>query len=168
MTEQPTNANTNQIIAFDGKHEAAAAALALVESAQREICFLGSQLDSTLLDNLAIIECIKQLCISSRRSKIRFLVDETQSSIISSHRLLPLISKLTSSISVNILSDKHQRPKNIVLLVDDSGYLRCLNNQRYQGQANLHDPLTVRELKQQFEECWNHSSADVATRRFLL
>ncbi|ODN67533.1 hypothetical protein [Methylophaga muralis] len=168
MTEHPTNANTNQIIAFDGKHEAAAAALALVESAQREICFLGSQLDSTLLDNLAIIECIKQLCISSRRSKIRFLVDETQSSIISSHRLLPLISKLTSSISVNILSDKHQRPKNIVLLVDDSGYLRCLNNQRYQGQANLHDPLTVRELKQQFEECWNHSSADVATRRFLL
>jgi glycosylphosphatidylinositol transamidase (GPIT) subunit GPI8 len=168
MTEQPTNANTNQIIAFDGKHEAAAAALALVESAQREICFLGSQLDSTLLDNLTIIECIKQLCISSRRSKIRFLVDETQSSIISSHRLLPLISKLTSSISVHILSDKHQRPKNIVLLVDDSGYLRCLNNQRYLGQVNLHDPLTVRELKQQFEECWNHSSADVATRRFLL
>jgi glycosylphosphatidylinositol transamidase (GPIT) subunit GPI8 len=168
MTEQPINANNNQIIAFDGKHEAAAAALALVESAQREICFLGSQLDSTLLDNLAIIECIKQLCISSRRSKIRFLVDETQSSIINSHRLLPLVSKLTSSISVHILSDKHQRPKNIVLLVDDSGYLRCLNNQRYLGQVNLHDPLKVRELKQQFEECWNHSSADVATRRFLL
>ncbi|MCL5975392.1 MAG: hypothetical protein M1270_06165 [Gammaproteobacteria bacterium] len=168
MTDRNTNADANQIIAFDGKHEAAAAALALVESAQREICFLGSQLDSTLLDNLAIIECIKQLCISSRRSKIRFLVDETQSSIINSHRLLPLVSKLTSSISVHILSDKHQRPKNIVLLVDDSGYLRCLNNQRYLGQANMHDPLTVRELKQQFEECWNHSSADVATRRFLL
>ncbi|MDO8827220.1 hypothetical protein [Methylophaga sp.] len=168
MSDRITNADANQIIAFDGKHEAAAAALALVESARREICFVGSQLDSVLLDNVAIIECIKQLCISSRRTQIRFLVDETQSSIINSHRLLPLIAKLTSSISVNILSDKHQQPKNIVLLVDDSGYLRCLNNQRYLGQANLHDPMTVRELKQQFEEYWNHSSADVATRRLFL
>lgn len=168
MTDQSTNSETNQIIAFDGKHEAAAAALALVESAKREICFVGSQLDSVLLDNLEIIDCIKQLCISSRRTQIRFLIDESQSSIINSHRLLPLIAKLTSSISVHISSDKYQRPKNIVMLVDDSGYFRCLNNQRYQGQANMHDPLTVRELKQQFEECWNHSTADVATRRLHL
>ncbi len=103
MTEHSTNDHSNQIIVFDGKHEAAAAALTL-----------------------------------------------------------------TSSISLNILSEKHQRPKNIVILVDDSSYLRCLNNQRYLGQANLHDPLTVRELKQQFEEYWDHSTADVTTRRLHL
>ena len=168
MAENSTPANTDQIIAFDGKHEAASAALALVETAQREICFMGSQLDAVLLDSPSLIDCIKQLCINSRRSQIRLLVDETQSSIINSHRLLPLISKLTSSITVNILSDKYKRPKNLLLLVDHSGYLRCLNNQRYMGQANLYDPLTVRELKQQFEECWNHSSADMATRRLHL
>ena len=168
MTDNSTQADTNQIIAFDGKHEAAAAALALVETAHREICFLGSDLDLVLLDHPAVIDYLKQLCIRSRRTQIRILVDETQSSIINSHRLLPLIAKLTSSISVHILSEKQQRPKNIVMLVDHSGYLRCLNNQSYQGQANLHDPLTVRELKQQFEECWNHSSADVATRRLHL
>lgn len=38
MAENSTPANTDQIIAFDGKHEAASAALALVETAQREIC----------------------------------------------------------------------------------------------------------------------------------
>lgn len=168
MTDNSNQADTNQIIAFDGKHEAAAAALALVENAHREICFLGSELDMVLLDNPAVIDCLKQLCISSRRTQIRILVDETQSSIINSHRLLPLVAKLTSSISVHILSEKHKRPKNLMLLVDQSGYLRCLNNQRYQGQANLHDPLTVRELKQQFEEYWNHSSVDVATRRLNL
>lgn len=165
MTDISTQDSSNRIIAFDGKHEAAAAALALVETAQREICFLGSDMDIVLLDNPAVIERLKQLCINSHRSQIRLLVDETQSSVINSHRLLPLISKLTSSISVHILSEKNQRPKNIVMLADHSGYLRCLNNQRYQGQANLHDPLTIRELKQHFEECWNHSSADVATRR---
>jgi len=168
MANTPTNPESNQIIAFDGKHEAAAAALELVESAKREICFLGSELDVVLLDNPAIINCIKQLCIRSHRTQIRLLVDETQSSVINSHRLLPVIAKLTSSISVHILSDKHQRPKNLLMLADHSGYLRCLNNQRYLGQANLHDPLTVRELKQQFEEYWNQSSADVTTRRLHL
>ncbi|HAO25403.1 MULTISPECIES: hypothetical protein [unclassified Methylophaga] len=168
MTEHSTNDHSNQIIVFDGKHEAAAAALTLVESAQREICFLGSNLEAVLLDQPAVIEVIKKLCIKSARTRIRFLVDETQSSMTNSHRLLPLISRLTSSISLNILSEKHQRPKNIVILVDDSSYLRCLNNQRYLGQANLHDPLTVRELKQQFEEYWDHSTADVTTRRLHL
>lgn len=168
MADPTTSANTDQIITFDGKHEAAAAAVALVESAQREICFMGSTLDTVLLDQLSVIENIKQLCISSPRTRIRLLVDETQSSISRSHRLLPLMTRLTSSISLHILSGQHQQPKNIVMLADDSGYLRCLNNGRYQGQAKRHDPLTARELRQLFEECWNQSTVDAVTRRLDL
>ncbi len=170
MAEYPDKVDSkpSQIITFAGKNEAASAALTLVESAQREICFLGSTLDKVLLDDPAIIDCIKQLCIHSRRSQIRLLVDETHSSVTHSHRLLPLISKLTSSISVRILPEKYKSPKDLLILVDQSGFLRSINNQRYMGQVNLHDPMTVRELKQQFEEYWNHSTDDVATRRLHL
>lgn len=168
MAHTSPNTNTHQTIAFDGKHEAAAAALVLVEPAQREICFGGGELDTVLLDNQAIIESIKQFCIGNRYSQIRLQVDETQSSSFHSHRLLPLAAKLTSSVSVHILSDKNQHPKNLLMLADHSGYLRCLENQRYLGQANIQDSITVKTLRQQFEECWNHSTADVATRRLHL
>src|SRR5690554_2259856 len=168
MTDLSNSANTHQNTGFDGKHEAAEAALALVKSARREICFLGSKLDAALLDSPAIIECLKQLCIRSHRTQIRLLVDETQSSIVNSHRSLPLIARLTSAITVRILSEAYQRPKNLLLLADHFGYLRCLNNHRYQGQVNLHDPMMARELRQHFEECWDQGTADPATRRLHL
>ena len=168
MADTFTIANSSQPIEFDGKHEAASAALALVKSAQREICFMGSQLDAALFDHVAVIDAMKQFCLRNHRTQIRILLDETRSSMLNSHRLLQLISMLTSSIHVHILSVQHQHPKNLVMLSDNSGYLRCLNNQRYYGQADLHDPLMVKALRQQFDEYWNHSTADVATRRLHL
>lgn len=151
----------------NGLAEAQQQVLELLGQCRRDICFVGSEID-VLLDTPEIVALIKDKLITNPRMQLRLLVDDSSSSIRRSHRLLPLIQKLTSSVSVRLTPARFQQPTHIALIVDESGYLRCLNNQRYQGRASCHAPLEARELQAQFERIWDDAIPDPATRRLSL
>lgn len=152
---------------IDGRAAARAFVSELLTDSRREICFVGSDIDS-LLDDAAIVDIIKNRLIDHPRMQLRVLVDDSQSSIRRSHRLLPLIQKLTSSIEVRLTPSRFTQPAYLALIVDETGYLRCLNNQRYQGRASMHAPLEAHELKMQFQQIWDEAVPDPATRRLTL
>lgn len=158
---------SNQPRPIDGRAAARAFVSELLTDCQREICFVGSNIDS-LFDDAAIVNIIKNRLLSHSRIQLRLLVDDTRRSIQDSHRLLPLIQKLTSSIEVRLAPPRFRHPDHLALIVDETGYLRCLNNKRYQGRAAMHAPLAARELKLQFQQIWDEAVPDPATRRLTL
>lgn len=151
----------------DGRVEAQTAISDLLADTYREVCFVGSDIDQ-LLDDPATVATLKSKLIGNPRMQLRLLVDDTQASIRSSHRLLPLIQKLTSSIEVRLTPPRYREPAYLALIVDETGYLRCLNNRRYQGRAAMHAPLEARELKMRFQQIWDEAIPDTATRRLTL
>jgi len=164
MAELSTD-NPSELIQFDGRESAQSIALQLVQHARREICFVGQNIDANLFDNVAMIECLSQFARRNHKTNIKIVVDNTQVNVANGHRLLPLAQRLTSSIQIHKTAPQHQNENPMFLLIDDSSYLYCSNYLRYTGKACLHDVLTVRNLKQQFNEIWNHSSVDINARQ---
>lgn len=151
----------------NGRAEAQQWVTELLEHCRRDICFVGTEIDQ-LLDDPDAVEIIKNKLIQNPRIQLRLLVDTTEPSIRRSHRLLPLIQKLTSSIDVRLTPTRYRQPAYLAMIVDETGYLRCLNNQRYQGRAAIHAPLEARELQANFERIWDEATPDQATRRLTL
>ncbi|MDF1588310.1 MAG: hypothetical protein P1P93_04025 [Gammaproteobacteria bacterium] len=164
MAELSTD-NASELIQFDGRESAQSTALQLAQHAHREICFFGQSIDPVLFDNMAMVDCLSEFARRNNKTSIKFVIDTTQHNVANGHRLLPLAQKLTSSIHIHSTAPQHKNENKMFVLVDDSGYLYCPNRTRYQGKACLHDVLTVRNLKQDFDEIWNHSSVDINVRQ---
>ncbi len=157
--------NASELIQFDGRESAQSLALQLAQQARREICFFGQSIDPVLFDNSAMIDCLSEFARRNDKTVIKFVVDNTQNNVANGHRLLPLAQRLTSSIHIHSTAPQHKNENQMFMLVDDSAYLYCPNRQRYSGKACLHDVLTVRNLKQDFTEIWNHSNVDINARQ---
>lgn len=168
MTDQQSTDNTNELIRFDSRVEAAEIALQLIRQAKREICFFGANIDPVLFDQPELIDCISEFARRSDKTSVKFVVHSSQVNVQSGHRFLPLLQRLTSSIHVHTSAKQHQKLSQMFLIVDQSGYLYCQNYQRYIGKASFHDPLEARSLKQTFDDIWDHSTVDVGTRRLHL
>lgn len=165
MSELDSTDNSQQLVGFDSREQAAELCLQLIEQARREICFFGPSLDPVLFDNNAVVKSISEFARRSQRSTARFVVHSTLRNVSNHHRLLPLAERLSSHLHIHTASEQDKTLLPMFLLVDSSGYLYCHNSERYQGNVSFADPARVRELKQQFEEIWTHSVVDINSRR---
>lgn len=161
-------ATEDNLIRFDSREQAARLALELIQSARREICFFGPQIDPVLFDNHEVIEAISAFSRQSQRTQIRIVVVDTQKNVVNSHQILPLAQRLTSSITIHVADRKHQDLRQQFLLVDGTAYLFCPNAERYRGRVEKHAPAVVKDMQQEFEEIWNLSKPDRNTRRLHL
>lgn len=162
MTEQ--RLTDEQATRFDSRAQARELTRELLRNARRQICFFGANIDQVLFDDEETIAIISEFARNSRMTSVRFLVFDTQKNIVLSHRLLPLAQKLTSKIKIHIVSRKYQDIRKMFLLVDSDAYLLCPNQQIHTGQVSF-DMARVRELQQEFDEIWTHSSPDINSRR---
>ena len=165
MTDQTSTEQPNQIIRFDSRGEAKSLALELAQQARREICFFGNNIDSVMFDNAEFIDCISEFARRNQKTSVKFAVHGTQKNVVDGHRLIALAQRLSSSIHIHKTAIQHQDLTEMFMLVDDRAYLYCQNYQRHEGRACFHNPLEVRSLKQKFNDIWNHSTADISTRR---
>jgi hypothetical protein len=161
----PTDDNT---VAFDSRDQAAALMLKLIAKASQEICFFGPTIDPVLFDNEAVIEQLSEFARRSPRTQIRLVVFDTQKNVSQNHRLLPLAQRLSSKIHIHIASKPYQETRQMFMLIDTKACLYCPNHSRYQGLAEFNAPARVRDLKQNFDEIWAHSTQDINTRRLHL
>ncbi len=159
------SSDTDKTIHFASREQATDLALQLVQQARREICFFGPHIDDVLFDHVEILDCISEFARSSERKQIKFVVHSTQKNVQSSHGILPLVQRLTSSIHIHTTAQQHHDLSQMFLIIDDDAYLYCKNHEIYSGRASLNDRQEVRALKQTFSEIWNHSVNDINTRR---
>lgn len=154
-----------ELLSFDSRDQLGQIMAELIDLAEHEICFFGPNLDPVLFDEQTVIDKLSEFARRSPRTQIRFVVFDTRKNIAQRHRLIPLIQRLTSKISVHIASRKHQELLSMYVLIDTKAYLYCPNAERYVGRAEKHAPAKVRDMLKDFEEIWTHSKQDINTRR---
>lgn len=139
--------------------------IALAQQSTRSLDILSKHLDPGVFDNTDFIDAVKQLSISSRFTKIRILIGDSDPMTKNGHRIIELIQQLTSSIEVRQISEEYKSYNEAFSLFDGKGIIYLRYADRYDGFANFNRPRLVAELSNFFNEVWEHSSPDSNLRR---
>ncbi len=143
-------------------------ALSLVTQAQKTLCILTRDLEHTVYNTPEFAEAVARLAARSRNSMIRILVHDSTGVVRRTHRLVDLGQRLSSSIHIRQPHEEHRGITQAFLVADDTGYMRRVIANRYEGSACFHAPAEVRELMQLFERMWEKSAPDPELRRLDL
>ena len=138
---------------------------ALTQQATRSIDIISRHLDPGVFDNIDFIDAVKQLSISSKFTKIRILLSDSDPMTKNGHRFIEVIQQLTSSIEVRKISEEYKSYNEAFCLYDGKGVIYLRYADRYDGFANFDRPRLVSELSNFFNEVWEHSSPDSNLRR---
>ena len=129
---------------------------------------MGPNIDATLFDTPEFVEGLKTLALSSPRAEIKIIAQATKINVQRGHRVIPLAQHLTSSIHLHKPDTQRAKIQNILLLIDDFAYFKCPRATIYEGTACFYDRLEVQGLQAQFNDIWEHSTADLSIRRLHL
>jgi len=152
-------------ISISSRDEVRVLNIALTQQTSRKIDIISKNLDSGVYDNLDFIEAVKQLSISSKFTKIRILLKDSESMTRYGHRIISLIQQLTSSIEVRKISEEYKSYNEAFSLYDGKGVIYLRYADRYEGLANFDRPRLVTELANFFDEVWERSVPDENLRR---
>ena len=139
--------------------------IALAQQTTRKIDIISKNFDPGVYDSPDFIEAIKQLSISSKFTKVRVLIKESDPMVKNGHRLTELIQQLTSSIEIRQISEEYKSYSEAFALFDERGVVYQRYNDRYEGLANFNRPRLAAELTSFFNEVWEHSEPDANLRR---
>ena len=139
--------------------------VALTQQATKKIDIISKHLDPGVFDNKDFIEAVRQLSVSSKFSKIRILISDSDPMTKNGHRFIDLIQQLTSSIEVRRITEEYKSYNEAFCLYDSRGVIYLRYADRYDGFANFDRPRLVTELSNFFNEVWEHSSPESNLRR---
>lgn len=142
--------------------------IALTQQATRNIDIISKHFDSGVFDNQDFIEAVKLLSISSKFTKIRILIHDSDPISKNGHRIIDLIQQLTSSIEVRKISEEYKSYNEAFSLYDGKGVIYLRYADRYDGFANFDRPRLATELSNFFNEVWERSEPDMGLRRLYI
>jgi len=142
--------------------------IALTQKCSRSLDIISKHIDLGVFDNLEFIEAIKQLSISSKFTKIRILIKDSDPMTKQGHRIIELIQQLTSSIEVRKISEEYKSYNEAFTLYDGKGIIYLRYADRYEGFANFDRPRLASELLNFFNEVWERSTPDSNLRRLYI
>ncbi len=145
-----------------------ALALAMVGQAALTLEIFSRELDGRLFDNTAFVEAVSDLARAHPHSRIRILVRNTDAIVKQGHRLVELARRLSSSIEIRVIHPDYQQRNSAFLTVDNVGWMFREHADRYECQANFNHAGRARELVDEFNEIWEHSSPASELRRLHL
>ncbi|SEI81048.1 hypothetical protein [Frateuria terrea] len=136
----------------------AAARLALLCGARRQVDIRLPRLDDSHYAGLGEIEQLRRLATSGRGAHIRVLLNDPASALRDGHRLILLMQRLPSAIQVRVpVEETDLGNPSACLLTDAGGYLFQPDAERPQGRAALADRPAWAPLRQQFDEMWERA-----------
>ena len=139
--------------------ELAAARLALLADARRQVDIRLPRLDGTLYASAEEMDPLRRLATSGRGAQIRLLLHDPANALREGHRLILLMQRLTSVIKVRVPVEEIDLANlSACLLTDNGGYLFQPDAERPQGRATLCDRPGWAPLRQQFDEVWERAA----------
>ena len=158
----------NSDILLSSRDEVKIMNIALTQKSARSIDIISRFLDQNIFGNADYIEAIKKLSISSKFTRIRILIKDSEPMTKNGHRIIELIQQLTSSIEVRIIPDQFKSYNEAFSIFDGQGILYLRNADRYDGFANFDRPRLASELLHLFNDTWEHSEPDTNLRRLFI
>ena len=151
----PNPASLPQVV--ESREAAAAATLAVVRSARRELSLYTRNLDPDLLDNETILEAIKALAIAGRGARIRVLVQTPLSAAQDGHRLVALGQRLTSVVEFRTPVDDDRQYAGAFVVSDSYGYFFRALGARFDGETAVRAPGRGKQLQEYFDAVWERA-----------
>ncbi len=155
-------------ISLSSRDEVKIINIAMAQQTSRTIDIISRHLDPAIFDTPDFIDAIKNLSISSKFTKIRILINDSDPMTKNGHRLIDLIQQLTSSIEVRKISEEYKSYGEAFTLFDGKAVIYLRHSDRYEGLANFNRPRLATELYNFFNEVWEHSAPDENLRRLHL
>lgn len=133
---------------------AAEIVLQLIQMAGQVIRIESQQLCPALYHRTDCVQAIQTFCLQHPRGQVRILISDAAQIRSHGHLLIPLLQKLTSAIEIRITPDPCPHE---VLMVDNRGYLRLSDTDRYQGHYALQDRRETQVLVEDFQSRWEQA-----------
>lgn len=141
---------------------------ALADQATRRFWLYDSTLSHSLYDDQFLAEALSRLARRSRHSDIRFLIHDDYPLVKKRHRLVQLMQRLPSRISLGLVNTSYPHGDRPCLLVDDSGVLVRHDFDHVEGFGNFSAPRRVRPFSEDFERAWDYSRESIELRQLPL
>jgi hypothetical protein len=136
----------------------AAARLALLAQARRQVDIHLPRLDATVYASAEELAQLRRLAIAGRGARIRVLLHDPAAALRDGHGLILLMQRLPSVIRVRMpVEQLDLDDPSACLLTDAGGYLFQPDAERAQGRAALLDRAGAAPLRQQFDEMWERA-----------
>lgn len=144
------------------------AAAAVAGEARRELAIFTRELEPQLYDTRAFLDAAKSLALSSSRARIRILLVDSARAVREGNRLVELARRLSSFFDIRKPHPDDAELAETFIVADEKALLHRPLASRWEGYANLHDPLRAREKLKQFEELWQRSRPDPEMRQLRI
>lgn len=148
-------------------HPFADLAIALCGSASRDIRIQSPNLDPVVFDNPDLADAISSLARSDSHSRVYILVSDTRPMVQQGHRLLNLMRRLPSSISIRKLV-RHPEMGGETLILRDSAGTLFMPQDEGPGFYEPDSRASAQPLIEQFDRLWQQGVEDSDLRRLGL
>jgi hypothetical protein len=142
-----------------------AAASEVAAIAQRGLSILTPDLEPGLYDHEKFLGIVKRLVLAKRCARVRVLISEPARTVRNGNRLVGLGRRLDTYIEFRNLHDDYAGHREAFLLADDIALLYRVNNRRWEGIADTHEPAVARRYLTLFEEIWAASETSRELRQ---
>lgn len=138
-------------IVFTTQAELREQLLNVTRAAERHLAIWSDDLNSGLLDNPGFLEVVKRFVLARRHARVRILTRSLPAR--GTHALLAMAERLPASFEVRTLINPGLDAAEL-LLSDDRGVLYRIHTDRWDGMADVNDPLVTRFYMAQFDAAW--------------
>lgn len=140
-------------VVFTSQTEIREQLVRLTRSAERQLAIWSTDLNAGLLENAAFLEALTRFVLARRHARVRILTPQLPDSSERKHALLAIAERLPASLEVRTVSSPALEAGEL-LLADERGVLYRIHVDRWDGMADLNDPLVARFYLAQFDSAW--------------
>ena len=137
----------------------------MAEQAQSSIEIFSRDLQPHLYEHGTLRDALSALCLRNRKARIRMLVQDPQTAVRHSPRLIELSRKLSSSIEIRQPHKDYASYNEAFLVADECGLIHRKLADRYEGMANFYAPIEAGRKLKYFTEVWERSETNPEFRR---
>ncbi len=166
--EQATFRETQETFHLTSFDEGQAAVVSLINQAQHEINLYSHILCPHIFNTEPVINAFTQFCLKNHRTQVNILINDSRPITHTSHRLLSLSHRLSSSIHFKKLNPRLAIRDDDFICFDKSAYLQLTHYQHYAGTCHFSDADRTTQLLSFFKEAWEQSLTDPELRSTLL
>ncbi len=144
-------------VVFTTQTETREQLLAITRSAERLLSIWSTDLCKGLLENQCFLDALKKFVLARRHARVRVLTRTAPAAEQAKQALLVMAERLPASIEVRTLNTS-QFDAGELVLADERGVLYRIHVERWDGMADLNDPLVNRFYLAQFDAAWRAAS----------
>ena len=153
-------------ILLEGRSACKDAAKALILATTGRVYLATQNLEAELYNDPEIYDHLSGLATSNRHADIRIIAHDTRVAANQGHHLIHLAQRLPSFVQIRLtVTPEHRNFRESWLIVDDGGYMRIRNPERFEGYYELENKLECRSFTDNFIEMWEACDQDQNTRR---